>query len=106
MKFSHNITNSKKYYNTKRKEILSGEHLPYARLISHTVFLFYYEKERKSIMKTKGTLILLLAALIWGMAFVAQSSAANNIGSFTFNAARSSHKRVAWSTSAETEHIV
>lgn len=39
--------------------------------------------------KTKGTLILLLTALIWGVAFVAQSSAANNIGSFTFNAARS-----------------
>ncbi|MEA4893413.1 MAG: DMT family transporter [Peptococcaceae bacterium] len=40
-------------------------------------------------MKTKGTLMLLLAALIWGMAFVAQSLAANNIGPFTFNAARS-----------------
>lgn len=39
--------------------------------------------------KTKGTLLLLLAALIWGTAFVAQSSAADNIGSFTFNAARS-----------------
>lgn len=39
--------------------------------------------------KTKGTFILLLAALVWGMAFVAQSSAASNIGSFTFNTARS-----------------
>jgi drug/metabolite transporter (DMT)-like permease len=39
--------------------------------------------------QTKGTLLLLLAALIWGMAFVAQSAAANDIGSFTFNGARS-----------------
>jgi drug/metabolite transporter (DMT)-like permease len=39
--------------------------------------------------KAKGTLLLLLAALIWGMAFVAQSSAADKIGAFTFNASRS-----------------
>ena len=37
----------------------------------------------------KGALILLVAALIWGMAFVAQSSAADSIGPFTFNALRS-----------------
>lgn len=39
--------------------------------------------------KAKGTLFLLLAALIWGMAFVAQTSAADKIGAFTFNASRS-----------------
>lgn len=37
----------------------------------------------------RGTIFLLLSALVWGMAFVAQSSAANTIGSFTFNATRS-----------------
>ena len=39
--------------------------------------------------KTTGTLMLLLTAFIWGTAFVAQSSASENIGSFTFNTARS-----------------
>lgn len=39
--------------------------------------------------KTRGTFLLFLAALIWGMAFVAQSSAADSIGAFTFNATRS-----------------
>lgn len=39
--------------------------------------------------QAKGTLLLLLAALIWGIAFVAQSSAADKIGAFTFNASRS-----------------
>ena len=34
----------------------------------------------------KGTFILLLAAFIWGTAFVAQTSAGDNIGAFTFNA--------------------
>ena len=36
----------------------------------------------------KGSLILLLAAFIWGTAFVAQTSAGDNIGAFTFNACR------------------
>lgn len=43
-------------------------------------------------MKTnnlKGSLILGLASLIWGLAFVAQSSAADKVPSFTFNALRS-----------------
>ena len=35
----------------------------------------------------KGTFILLLAAFIWGTAFVAQTSG-DNIGAFTFNACR------------------
>lgn len=43
-------------------------------------------------MKTnniKGSLILILAALIWGLAFVAQSGAAQLVPPFTFNALRS-----------------
>lgn len=36
----------------------------------------------------KGTLILLLTALIWGTAFVAQTSASDLIGAFSFNAYR------------------
>ena len=36
----------------------------------------------------KGSLILLLVAFIWGTAFVAQTSAGDNIGAFTFNACR------------------
>ena len=37
----------------------------------------------------KGTFILLLAAFIWGTAFVAQTSGAGAVGTFTFNTARS-----------------
>ena len=37
----------------------------------------------------KGSLILLTAALIWGLAFVAQSGAADLVPPFTFNALRS-----------------
>lgn len=37
----------------------------------------------------KGSLILITAALIWGLAFVAQSGAAELVPSFTFNALRS-----------------
>ncbi len=37
----------------------------------------------------KGSLILILAALIWGMAFVAQTSAAKTVPSFAINALRS-----------------
>ncbi len=37
----------------------------------------------------KGSLILLLAAFIWGTSFVAQTSGAGAVGTFTFNAARS-----------------
>lgn len=36
----------------------------------------------------KGTLILLIAAIIWGLAFVAQSGAAENVPSFTVSAIR------------------
>ena len=38
--------------------------------------------------KLKGNLLLLLTALIWGSAFVAQSVGMDYIGPFTFNAAR------------------
>ena len=37
----------------------------------------------------KGSLILCAASLIWGLAFVAQSDAADLVPSFTFNALRS-----------------
>lgn len=37
----------------------------------------------------KGSLILALTAFIWGTAFVAQTSGAENVGTFTFNACRS-----------------
>lgn len=42
-------------------------------------------------MKNKwiGAALLLLATMIWGVAFVAQTAASGTIGSFTFNAARS-----------------
>lgn len=36
----------------------------------------------------KGTLILLLTALIWGTAFVAQTMASSSVSAFTFNATR------------------
>ncbi len=38
--------------------------------------------------KLKGSLLLLLTTMLWGIAFTAQSSAADKIPSFTFNAAR------------------
>ena len=37
------------------------------------------------IKNIKGSLILLLAAFIWGTAFVAQTSGADSVGTFTFN---------------------
>lgn len=37
----------------------------------------------------KNTIMLLLAAMIWGFAFVAQSTGMNYVGPFTFNAVRS-----------------
>lgn len=39
-------------------------------------------------MKLKGPLLLTITAVLWGMAFVAQTSAAANVGPFTFNASR------------------
>ena len=37
----------------------------------------------------KNTVMLLLAAMIWGFAFVAQSTGMNYVGPYTFNAVRS-----------------
>lgn len=39
--------------------------------------------------KTKGSIMLLFAAFFWGTTFVAQTSASDNIGTFTFNGSRS-----------------
>ena len=36
----------------------------------------------------RGALLLMLAALIWGTAFVAQSIGMDHIGPFTFNSVR------------------
>ena len=41
------------------------------------------------IRRLKGSLMLLLAAFFWGTTFAAQSTAADSIPLFTFNAARS-----------------
>ena len=38
--------------------------------------------------RIRSTLILLLTAIIWGLAFVAQRESSNHIGPFSFNAAR------------------
>lgn len=39
-------------------------------------------------MKYKGPLLLLLTAVLWGMAFVAQTTASGDVQPFTFNASR------------------
>ena len=39
-------------------------------------------------MKAKGPILLLITAVLWGMAFVAQSAAADNVEPWTFNASR------------------
>lgn len=36
-----------------------------------------------------GAGLILVATIIWGVAFVAQTSASDRVGAFTFNAARS-----------------
>lgn len=45
-------------------------------------------EQKKLPQNLKGTLILLLTALIWGTAFVAQTMASGSVGAFTFNASR------------------
>lgn len=47
------------------------------------------EDKVDKIKRLKGSLMLLLAAFFWGTTFAAQSSAADSIPTFTFNAARS-----------------
>jgi len=44
---------------------------------------------KTKIQRLTGPLMLFLAAMIWGCAFVAQSAAMDHIGPFTFNAVRS-----------------
>ena len=39
--------------------------------------------------KMLGNLLLLLTAMIWGTAFVAQTAASDTVSAFTFNASRS-----------------
>lgn len=43
---------------------------------------------REGRMKAKGPILLLITAVLWGMAFVAQTAAADDVGPFTFNASR------------------
>lgn len=47
------------------------------------------EKEAMKKVSLKSTILLVLTALVWGMAFVAQSVGMNYIGPFTFNCMRS-----------------
>ena len=44
---------------------------------------------RLNAKKIPGSILLLIAAMIWGSAFVAQSLGADNVSPFTFNASRS-----------------
>lgn len=44
---------------------------------------------RLEMKKTKGSIMLLLAAFFWGTTFVAQTTASDSIGTFTFNGSRS-----------------
>lgn len=44
---------------------------------------------KKQKIPLKNSLILLLTATIWGIAFVAQSEGGDAVGAFTFNATRS-----------------
>ena len=46
------------------------------------------KRTRKAPVKAKGPILLLITAILWGMAFVAQTTAADNVGPFTFNASR------------------
>lgn len=39
--------------------------------------------------QSKNSLLLFIAAIIWGVAFVAQSAGMDYVGPFTFNAVRS-----------------
>lgn len=48
-----------------------------------------YTHHAKQQIPLKNSLLLLLAAIIWGIAFVAQSVGMKYVGGFTFNAVRS-----------------
>ena len=55
------------------------------------ILLILHKKGRGFMKKTqvKNSLLLLLTATIWGVAFVAQSVGMDHVGPFTFNAVRS-----------------
>lgn len=46
---------------------------------------------KKESIPVRNSLLLLLTATIWGVAFVAQSVSMDYIGGFTFNAVRQSY---------------
>jgi len=50
--------------------------------------LFYAKRRRNMSKQLRGSLILLVASVIWGFAFVAQSEGMNSVGPFTFQASR------------------
>ena len=51
--------------------------------------ILFYDKGAKAMHKqTKGSILLLLCAMIWGAAFVAQSEGMQYVGPFTMGAAR------------------
>lgn len=50
--------------------------------------LYYNNGEKMDKKSIKGLLLLLLASVIWGFAFVAQSVGADSLSAFTFNATR------------------
>ena len=51
--------------------------------------ILFYDKGAKAMQKqTKGSILLLLCAMIWGAAFVAQSEGMQYVGAFTMGAAR------------------
>ena len=47
------------------------------------------KKSNPKLQETLGALLLLLTAIIWGLAFVAQSKGMESVGPFTFNGVRS-----------------
>lgn len=49
----------------------------------------YYPPDNHKSSQTAYSLLLILAAFIWGTAFVAQSSAGSAVGSYTYNCVRS-----------------
>ena len=61
--------------------------------VYNTVAPFLYRHEgvqkKMSVKSSKNSLLLFVAAIIWGVAFVAQSAGMDYVGPFTFNAVRS-----------------
>ena len=55
---------------------------------------------KKESIPVRNSLLLLLTATIWGVAFVAQSVSMDYIGGFTFNAVRKSY----WCTDTPAGH--